>query len=242
MTLYMLFAGLGILIYTGAAYAEAAVSGFSSAYIAVGVRLAFFASLSMFLAAVILFYPNRRVLAHSSSVNRASAWRRRIVVASLAIFGGGVAVLIAATGEPGDALTCSGPCAAGGEPLAGDAIIILPNGSQAAVVGSESARVLAAGNTLFQQRGCVGCHQPDGTGFGPTLHGLFGSPVQDPACGVAFVDESYLSEAILNPSATVAVGFLPIMPTFADQLTDEELQAVIVYLKSLTVPAQLQRQ
>jgi hypothetical protein len=28
------------------------------------------------------------------------------------------------------------------------------------------------------------------------------------------VDESYLREAILNPSATVAVGFLPNMPTF----------------------------
>jgi len=108
------------------------------------------------------------------------------------------------------------------------------------VVGSESARALAAGRTLFQERGCVGCHQPDATGVGPTLHGLFGSPVQDPACGVAFVDESYLSEAILNPSATVAVGFLP-MPTLAGQLTEEELQALIVYLKSLR-PLQAQRQ
>jgi cytochrome c1 len=54
------------------------------------------------------------------------------------------------------------------------------------------------------------------------------------------VDESYLSEAILNPSATVAVGFLP-MPTLAGQLTEEELQALIVYLKSLR-PLQAQRQ
>ena len=52
------------------------------------------------------------------------------------------------------------------------------------------------------------------------------------------VDESSLSEAILNPSATVSVGFPPVMPTFA--LTEEELQALIVYLKSLSAPVQLQ--
>ena len=68
------------------------------------------------------------------------------------------------------------------------------------------------------------------------LQGLFGSPVQEPACGVAFVDESYLREAILNPSATVAVGFAPVMPTFAGLLTEEDLQALIEYLKSLSGP------
>ena len=71
-----------------------------------------------------------------------------------------------------------------------------------------------------------------------TLHGLFGSPVQDPRRGVAIVDESYLREAIVNPSATVAEGYAPMMPTFAGQLTEEELQALIVYLKSLGVPVQ----
>ena len=37
------------------------------------------------------------------------------------------------------------------------------------------------------------------------------------ARGGAIVDESYLREAILDPSATVADGFLPVMPTFAGQ-------------------------
>ena len=132
--------------------------------------------------------------------------------------------------------------AAGVELFAGEASINLPNGSQAAVVGSESARALAAGRTLFQERGCAGCHEPDKCGVGPTLHGLFGSTVQDPGGGATIVDESYLRVAILNPSATVAVGFEPLMPTFAGQLTEEELQALIVHLKSLSVPLQVQRQ
>jgi cytochrome c1 len=62
-----------------------------------------------------------------------------------------------------------------------------------------------------------------------------------PVSGVAFVDESYLREAILNPSATVAMGFTPVMPTFAGQLTEQELQALIVYVASLSVLVQEQR-
>ena len=48
------------------------------------------------------------------------------------------------------------------------------------------------------------------------------------------MDESYLREGIENPSATVAVGFPPLMPSFAGQLTEKELQALIEYLKSLS--------
>jgi mono/diheme cytochrome c family protein len=242
MTLYMLFAGLGLLIYSGVALAEAAVSGFSSAHLAFEFQFASFVSLSMFLAPVILFFANRLLREHSSSVHRASARRKRIVVATLVFFAGGVVVLIAATREPDDALTCAGQCTADREAIASEVSVVSANGYQPAVVSNESAQALAAGRTLFQTRGCVGCHRPEGTGVGPTLHGLFGSPVQDPGCGVAIVDESYIREAILNPSATVAVGFPPVMPTFAGQLTEEELQALIVYVKSLSLPVQVQRQ
>ena len=48
------------------------------------------------------------------------------------------------------------------------------------------------------------------------------------------VDESYLREAILNPSTTTAAGCLSLMPTFAGRLTEEELQALIVYVRSLS--------
>ena len=87
-----------------------------------------------------------------------------------------------------------------------------PTGSQAADVGGESARALAAGRTLYQERGCVNCHEPDRCGVGPSLDGLFGKAVKDRTRGVAIVDESYLREAILNPAATVAEGFPPGMP------------------------------
>jgi mono/diheme cytochrome c family protein len=216
MTLFMLFAGLGILIYTSVAFAQAAVSGLTSAPIAFDLQFAFLVSLSMLLAADLFFNANALLRKHSR-VDRAFAWRRRVVVLVLIFLAGGVAIVIAAGREPGDAF------------------ITLPDGSQATLVGPEVGRAPAVGQTLFQARGCVNCHRPDGTGVGPTLHGLFGSPVQDPACGVAFVDESYVREAIENPLATLAVGFPPVMPTFAGLLTEEELQALVEYVKSLSI-------
>jgi cytochrome c oxidase subunit 2 len=97
----------------------------------------------------------------------------------------------------------------------------------------ESARAAAAGEALFHERGCALCHRPDGSGIGPTLRGLVGSPAQDPASSVAIVDESYIRESILSPSAIVALGYPPVMPSFAGQLTEDELRALIAYVKSL---------
>jgi cytochrome c oxidase subunit II len=94
---------------------------------------------------------------------------------------------------------------------------------------------------VTREGGCVGCHEPDQCGVGPTRDGLFGGQVQDPERRVAIVDESCLREAILNPLATVAEGYPPDMPTFAGQLTEEELQALLVYVKSLSVPVQVRR-
>jgi len=149
----------------------------------------------------------------------------------------GVALAETAIASFGDAhigvRLCTGPCAEVRKAIAGDESFTSASRSQSAVVDGESQAV-AVGKGLFQQRGCAGCHKADSTGVGPTLDGLLGRPVQDPACGVAFVDESYLREVIENPSATVAVGFPPVMPSFAGQLTEKELQALIEYRKSLS--------
>lgn len=125
---------------------------------------------------------------------------------------------IAATREPSETLA-----------------IIASNRSPAVAVAARSARAQAAGENLFQQFGCIGCHRPDATGIGPALAGLFGRPVGEPSCGVLTVDVEYVREAILNPSAMVAVGFPSVMPTFAGRLTEEELQALVMYVKSLSV-------
>ena len=44
------------------------------------------------------------------------------------------------------------------------------------------------------------------------------------------VDEAYLRESIVNPNAKVVKGYAPIMPPA--QLTDDQLDALMAYLKS----------
>jgi len=92
-----------------------------------------------------------------------------------------------------------------------------------------------AGQQLYEQRGCPQCHSMDGSaGIGPTFLGLFGSTEQLEGGGSVLVDENYVRESILNPQANVTLGFDPVMPTFQGRLRDEEIAAIIEFMKTLS--------
>ncbi|HBY99038.1 MAG: cytochrome c oxidase subunit II [Ardenticatenaceae bacterium] len=91
----------------------------------------------------------------------------------------------------------------------------------------------AAGQQLFQQLGCSGCHKPDGSGPGPSLLGVFGHPVQLESGQTVIADESYVRESILNPTAKVVASYQPIMPSFQGRVSEEQLLQLIAYVKSL---------
>ena len=102
MTLYLLFAGLGILIYASVAVAATAIADFSGAHVPFGLQFAFFASLLVLLAAGILFCESRFLRPHAFTLDRVSAWRGRpssslpytlrAVYANTSLDGGGVEV------------------------------------------------------------------------------------------------------------------------------------------------------
>ena len=46
-------------------------------------------------------------------------------------------------------------------------------------------------------------------------------------------DDRYIRDAILLPQREVAAGYAPIMPSFAGQLSDEEIFDLIAYIRSL---------
>lgn len=91
------------------------------------------------------------------------------------------------------------------------------------------------GQKLFSAKGCVACHTVDGTPkIGPTLKGVFGSVVPLEGGNTVNADENYVRESILSPQAKVVRGFTSVlMPTFAGQVDDTELNALIEYVKSL---------
>ncbi len=91
-----------------------------------------------------------------------------------------------------------------------------------------------AGERLFRTRGCAQCHAVDGSArVGPSLAGLVGrrAVLRDGTTVVA--DENYVRESILEPQAKVAAGFEPVMPTYKGRLKDDEITALIAYLKAL---------
>lgn len=89
------------------------------------------------------------------------------------------------------------------------------------------------GERLFTKNACNTCHSVDGSRLtGPTVKGLFGSTEQTNV-GPVQVDENYLRESILNPSAKIVTGYPPVMPTFKGILNDKQVDALIAYMKSL---------
>jgi len=89
------------------------------------------------------------------------------------------------------------------------------------------------GEKVYQTR-CAICHQlTDQKAVGPSWKGLFGKSRTFSGGQTATADENYIRESILNPNAKVVEGFAPAMPTFAGQLSEQEILGVIELIKSL---------
>ena len=90
-----------------------------------------------------------------------------------------------------------------------------------------------AGEKLFVERACSTCHVADGTGRGPSLNGLFGAKVLLADGASITANEAYIRESILQPNAKIVARYTPLMPTYQGQLTEEQILALIAYVKSL---------
>lgn len=90
----------------------------------------------------------------------------------------------------------------------------------------------AAGRELAISAGCASCHGDDGNGrVGPKWVGLADSQVTLSDGTVVTADDTYLYESIKNPGAKKRRGASGIMP--ANNLTDEEIASIIVYIRAL---------
>lgn len=93
---------------------------------------------------------------------------------------------------------------------------------------------LELGAQLYQRKGCVSCHTVDGSPrVGPTWKGIWGTTVTGRDGTTRHVDEEYLRESIKSAQAFVVAGYPPTMPSFEGQLRPRELDALVVYIKSL---------
>lgn len=91
-----------------------------------------------------------------------------------------------------------------------------------------------AGKELFTQNGCGACHSTDGRpGVGPSMKGAWGNARELADGSTATFDENYVRKSILEPVSQVVKGFPPAMPTFQGRIKDQEITAIIEYLKTL---------
>lgn len=92
---------------------------------------------------------------------------------------------------------------------------------------------VARGKQIWKERGCAQCHSIDGAAAtGPTWKGVYGTE-QATDKGQITVDENYIRESILNPMAKIRQGYKGVMPSFQGQLKENELAALVWYIKSL---------
>jgi cytochrome c oxidase subunit 2 len=95
---------------------------------------------------------------------------------------------------------------------------------------SEQLSVVAQnGKEVAQTKGCLACHNFTDSAIGPTWQNLYGKTQTMVDGSQVLVNDDYLTEAILKPTAKVVKGFAPIMPVLP--LSDLEVKALIAFIK-----------
>jgi cytochrome c oxidase subunit 2 len=98
---------------------------------------------------------------------------------------------------------------------------------------TSGASLAQNGERLFAVMGCNTCHTGTAQARGPNLYGLYNTRVRMNDGSTMVANEAYLREKILNPSLHVPAGFVPIMPNYQGQISEEALIDLVEYIKSL---------
>jgi len=133
-------------------------------------------------------------------------------------------------------LFCAEYCGTQHSGMIGSIVVMEPAQYEAWMSGGSSGPLSVAGEKIFAELGCATCHRMDTQGRGPNLLGVFGKPVQLEDGRTVIADENYIRESILDPGAKVVQGFKPVMPTFQGLVSEEQLNALVAYVKSLSKP------
>jgi len=131
-------------------------------------------------------------------------------------------------------LFCAEYCGTQHSGMVGDIVVLQPAQYEAWMNGGSTGPLSATGEKVFAELGCATCHRSDTQGRGPNLQGVFGKPVQLEDGRTVTADENYLRECILDPGAKRVKGFQPIMPTFQGLVSEEQVNALVAYIKSIS--------
>lgn len=130
-------------------------------------------------------------------------------------------------------LFCNQYCGTSHSQMIGKVIAMEPGDYQKWLGGYTGDPPEKVGEALFSSLACNTCHAGDSGARGPVLNGIVGSKVALQGGSVVDVDDTYLRESILNPQAKIVAGYQPIMPSFQGVVSQDQVNALIAYIKSL---------
>jgi cytochrome c oxidase subunit 2 len=132
---------------------------------------------------------------------------------------------------------CAEYCGTRHSGMVGKVVVMEPAAYQAWLTGGVVGGSLSKrGEQLFSDLSCNTCHRNDGSGRGPSLVNKFGQPQKLVDGTSVTMDEAYVRESILTPQVKVAAGYNPLMPTFQGLLSEENVIALVEYVKTLKAP------
>jgi cytochrome c oxidase subunit II len=129
---------------------------------------------------------------------------------------------------------CTEYCGTGHSIMRGRVIVVEPREYQEWLAGGGPENTMvASGEQLFTQLGCVGCHRPDTAERAPILAGRFGQPVLLEGGETVIFDENYIRSSILFPQRHITAGYEPLMPSYEGRINEEQLVQLVAFIKGL---------
>jgi cytochrome c oxidase subunit II len=134
-------------------------------------------------------------------------------------------------------LFCAQYCGVEHSRMSGRVVVMEPHDYQEWLSGSQArATPASSGAELFAAKACDTCHRPGTAARAPILAGIYGRTERLEGGRRVTADETYIRESILDPQAKIVAGYQPIMPTFRNELSEDDLLQLIGYVKSLKAP------
>jgi cytochrome c oxidase subunit 2 len=133
---------------------------------------------------------------------------------------------------------CAEYCGTNHSGMIGSVVVMEPTAYQAWLAGGGvEGTLVERGGRLFQDLACNTCHLDTGKGRGPSLKDIVGKTVDLADGSTTVVDEGYLRESIINSQAKIVKGYQPLMPAFQGLVSEDNLAALVEYVKSQSPPA-----
>jgi cytochrome c oxidase subunit 2 len=129
-------------------------------------------------------------------------------------------------------LFCAEYCGTKHSAMIGEVVVQDPAEYQAWLDARPARNPIETGSILYQNLRCDTCHLPGPGARAPVLAGRFGQLVPLADGQRVLFDEAYLRASLFEPLEQISAGFPADMPSYRGQIGEEDVLALIAYLKS----------